>query len=609
MIGSVEPREELYRERATRFGLETERVGRRFARIANARLAVFAVAVLVAAAGIWRRVPVLEAPAALLLAGFAVLVWYHARLRAARDRASMLQRINQEALRRIARDWDAHPRRHTIEADPSHPYALDLDVVGRASLLHLIDTTTSPMGTERLAGWLLEPAPPATVRERQAAVVELAPHVETRDELQLRGRLGGDDHSDPEPFLRWCEAGPWLRRRTVLLWCARISPLLPWAFLVAWLLKLVPAPIWPLFFFTNMILWGVLGTRADRILGEVRVQQGSVGRYAAQLALLAETPLQAGSLARLRAATMPHGVPAATYLARLDRLLSFAVPPSSPANFVTQSLFLWNVHVLDALERWQSRVGAGARTWLDALGEVEALAALAGLAHDNPSWTLPDLDPDATSISGSGVGHPLIPAAQRVNNDVTVGPPGGFLLVTGSNMSGKSTLLRSIGVNAVLAGAGGPVCATSLRLPPVRLWTSMRIADSLERGVSYFLAEVTRLKRIVDVAREEGGAVVCYLLDEMLQGTNTAERQIAARSILRHLTARRTIGAVSTHDLTLADTPELNAVATRVHFRETVAVRDGRPEMTFDYRLRPGPATSTNALRLMQAMGLIDDVP
>jgi hypothetical protein len=608
MIASVTEPEQLYGERAARFRLQREQLGRRFEQVANGRLAVFLLAVASGAIGAWRQLPLLAIPTGLLLFGFAVLVWHHARLRRARDRAALLHGLNQEALWRLARDWEALPRRHSMEPDPGHAYALDLDIVGRASLLHLIDTTTSPMGAATLARWLLQPAPPAAVAERQAAVGELAPLAELREELQLRGRLAGHEQPDPEPFLRWCEAGAWLRRRPLLLWSARISPLLPWAFLVAWLLKLIPVPIWPLLFLTNLVLWGLLGGHADRILGQVRLQRGAVGRYAGQLALLSQTSFQAARLAGLRAATTPDGVPAAALLDRLDRLLSFAVPPSGAASMVTQALFLWNVHVLAALERWQARAGSRSRAWLDALGELEALAALAGLAHDNPSWAMPELDPRATGIEGAGAGHPLIPTALRVDNDVTLGPPGSFLLVTGSNMSGKSTLLRSIGVNAVLAAAGGPVCARSFRLPPVRLWTSMRIADSLERGVSNFLAELRRLKQLVDASREDDGAgpIVCYLLDEMLQGTNTAERQVAARSVLGHLTGRRTIGAVSTHDLALADSPELSAVANRVHFRETVTVRGGRPEMTFDHRLRPGLASSTNALRLMRAMGLMD---
>jgi DNA mismatch repair ATPase MutS len=198
----------------------------------------------------------------------------------------------------------------------------------------------------------------------------------------------------------------------------------------------------------------------------------------------------------------------------------------------------------------------------------------------------------------------LLPDDTRVDNDVEVGPPGTFLMVTGSNMSGKSTLLRAIGANIVLAQAGGPVCATRMSLPAAQLWTVMRVEDSLLRGVSYFMAELQRLKQVVEAARqahEKGEARLFYLLDEILQGTNTAERQIAARRVITYLIEMGAIGAVSTHDLTLADSPELADSARLVHFTEQVHGGNGAggPQMRFDYKLRPGIATSTNALKLM----------
>jgi DNA mismatch repair ATPase MutS len=273
---------------------------------------------------------------------------------------------------------------------------------------------------------------------------------------------------------------------------------------------------------------------------------------------------------------------------------------------VVQSAFLWDVHVLDAVEGWQREVGPHVRGWLAALGTGEALAALASLAHDQPTWVFPDLAPEAPALVGTGLGHPLLPDSTRVGNDVDLGPPGTFLLVTGSNMSGKSTLLRAIGANAVLAQAGGPVCAGSLSLPPLRVWTSMRVQDSLAAGVSFFMAELLRLRDVVRAA-DAAGSPVLYLLDEILQGTNTAERQIAARRVILHLLRQGAIGAVSTHDLSLvaADAPPaLVAAARQVHFRETVLDTAEGPRMTFDYTLRPGTATSTNALRLMQIVGL-----
>jgi DNA mismatch repair ATPase MutS len=231
------------------------------------------------------------------------------------------------------------------------------------------------------------------------------------------------------------------------------------------------------------------------------------------------------------------------------------------------------------------------------------------LAHDNPAWRFPELDEHADRLTAVALGHPLLPAATRVANDVTVGPPGTLLLVTGSNMSGKSTLLRAIGLNVVLAQAGAPVCAERLTMPLVEVRTSIRLADSLERGVSLFMAELERLKEIVDAARETARPrPLLYLLDEILHGTNTAERLIAARAVLGHLVRAGAIGAVTTHDLTLAADGALAAASHPVHFTEQVTTGNGdvASAMTFDYRLRPGLATSTNALKLLALVGLAE---
>jgi DNA mismatch repair ATPase MutS len=239
------------------------------------------------------------------------------------------------------------------------------------------------------------------------------------------------------------------------------------------------------------------------------------------------------------------------------------------------------------------------------MGEAEALTALAGLRHANPDWSFPRLVPGASALEAEELGHPLLPPDVCVTNDVEVGPPGRFLLVTGSNMSGKSTLLRALGLNAVLAQAGAPVCARSLTLPPLRVCTSMRVDDSLRGGVSFFMAELRRLKHVVDVAEAGDEATTLYLLDEILQGTNTAERRVAARTVIRRLLASGAMGAVTTHDLTLADADDLMEAAVPVHFTETV----GSPAegLSFDYRLRPGIARSTNALKLLRLVGLGGD--
>jgi DNA mismatch repair ATPase MutS len=294
-------------------------------------------------------------------------------------------------------------------------------------------------------------------------------------------------------------------------------------------------------------------------------------------------------------------------MARLGRLMRLAdLRFQAFFHFPINALTLWDFHVLAGLEAWQRRNGPRLGTWFAVLGEVDALAAFGWLAHDNPGWVFPEIDETTDRLAAEGLGHPLLPDDRRVANDVAVGPPGTFVLVTGSNMSGKSTLLRAIGANVVLALAGGPVCARQLSLPRLVVFTSMRVQDSLEAGVSYFMAALQRLKLVVSAAdRSPGeGGMLLYLLDEVLQGTNTAERQVAVRHILSHLLELRVVGVVTTHDLELAASPELAVACRAVHFSEGVEREGEGARLSFDYRLRPGVATSRNALKLLELVGL-----
>ena len=590
-----------------------EQVNARWNLVANARLVAFLAAVAATAWGLWGREPVGWALAGLLLGIFVVLAVYHARLGRQRARLATLCAIQEEALARLDRRWGDLPMPWVPEVPPEHPYAEDLDIIGRASLFQLLDTTATRMGRESLAAWLLAPADPTVATARQGAVAELAPLVDLRQEIELRGRAASGIESDPEPFLAWAEDPHALGDRAWLRWVAWLGPIAVVAFGIADLSGLIPAPLWGLPLLVNLLVGATAARRAYATIAEVVTEQRAIAAYAGQLDVLATAQFTDPALRHLQdqLGSGERGAPA--MLRRLGRLTGMAIPPSSVLYVPIQALTLWDVHVLFALERWKRDGGRDARRWLATLGEAEALAALAGLCRDNPDWTFPMIEPDGDTYRAALLGHPLLQDDTRVRNDVTIGPPGTFLLVTGSNMSGKSTLLRAVGVNVVLAQAGGPVCAAALALPPVALWTSARVQDSLERGVSFFLAELQRLKLIVDAAtwsREQGGPRVMYLLDEILQGTNTAERSVAARRVIAYLVDQGAIGAVSTHDLALADDPRLAQSAVTVHFTDTVGEGPDVPPMSFDYRLRPGVATTTNALRLMRLIGLeLDDAP
>ncbi|MBA2754359.1 MAG: DNA mismatch repair protein MutS, partial [Chloroflexia bacterium] len=479
-----------------------------------------------------------------------------------------------------------------------------LNVFGPASLAHLLSTTTTPLGRDALRRWLLEPASQAGVAARQEAVAELAPALDWRQALERTGRMS-DSHPDPETFLAWAEGEPWLARRPALRWVARISTAVLWLAVAANVLGLIGAPLWIGPLVLNLVLSQTVGVAVNGVIGRATTRHRAMSHYAEMLRLLADRPWATEWSREATASLVGAGTGAPAALRRLDRLAALVIPRGSQLYVPIQTLTLWDVHVLDALERWQVGPGRQARGWLDALGQVEAIAALAALAHAEPDWVFPAVGANETTVRATALAHPLLPAS-RVANDVHIGPPGSFLLVTGSNMSGKSTLLRAIGTNAVLAGMGAPVCAGAMTVPPVRIATSARVEDSLARGVSFFLAELHRLKGVVEVAAQghDDGRRCLFLLDEILQGTNTAERQVAARQIIRRLVDLGAIGAVSTHDLTLAESPVLADAADPIHFRETVGDAPGQPPMSFDYLSRPGLATSTNALRLMRLMGL-----
>ncbi|MFW6078490.1 MAG: MutS-related protein [Gemmatimonadota bacterium] len=604
----------VYRERRSAYERARDGAARRARRIGTARVGTFVAAfgLLLAAEldafdapGLWTA---MAAAAGILFVAF---VAAHRRVRRTRDRFDALRRENEEALRRRARDWDRLPRLPTRGPGPDHPHADDLDLFGHASLSHLLGPVGTVGGRERLARWLCAPADPTAVVERQGAVADLVPRLRLREELAARARQTPRvEPDDIEAFLGWAEEEPWLRARPALLWAVRLIP--PALVVLGWLrlTGAVDGHWWVIPFGAGLALTRRWRDRIRSTLSRAFAREGVFHGYPGMFRAVVGAEFEAERLRSLRGRLADERFAADRAMRRLERMMVLAEARHSSFHGIIHAITLWDFQVVARLETWQHRAGRRARGWFDALSELEALAAFARLAHAEPGWTFPDVAPadGPPTIRARELAHPLLAPHVRVPNDVDVGPPGTFLFVTGSNMSGKSTLLRSIGTNAVLAQAGAPVSASELRLPPVSVHTSIRLQDSLARGVSYFLAELQRLRQIVEAARrlreDRDERTLLYLIDEMLQGTNADERRIAARRILRHLLDLGAIGAVTTHDLRLVDSPALESGRRAVHFRETIAKTDGRTTMSFDYRLRPGPATSRNALELMRAVGL-----
>ncbi len=626
----------VYRQRGAAFGAEHARLTQRSRANGNLNLVLFFGAVAALTVASVRGELLWYVPAAGLGIAFIVALANFQRLKQQVGRAAALVAINAEGVERIARNWPALPPPPNLEPPPEETdaaagsgatldaaTAADLDLLGVASLQHLLNTPTTPVGQTALHTWILQPAAPAAVAARQNAARELGPQLILREEIGVAGRLLGPAQSHYERFVAWAESAPWLQKAPGWLWAARLLPLAALGLAIAaWYGQPV---YWPLagVLLANLAITLTIGRRAADTIAQVEAQQEVFTAYAGLFALLGEQSFSAPALRHVQerlwtGAGKEVGSSGAEtsgradkMMLRLARLMPLAAIRRWVLFFPVEVATLWNFHLLWLLERWQAEAGGSVRGWLAALGEMEALLALATLHHDHPTWNFPELDdsPQAErtpQIAGSNIAHPLLPPDRAVGNNIAIGPPGSFLLVTGSNMSGKSTLLRAIGVNCVLAQMGAPVCADRLRLPPLAVASSMRVQDSLARGESFFMAELRGLKAVVDLAdaHQEGDRPLLYLLDEILQGTNTAERQIAARHIIRRLVDAGAIGAVSTHDLTLAAAPELAAAANAVHFTESFTRGPQGPAMRFDFKLRAGVATSTNALKLMELIGL-----
>jgi hypothetical protein len=577
-------------------------------RISRARLATF---LLAAAVLIWtfsRGVtPGPFIAAAALFAVFGGLVAWHARVEARAAWHDAHRLVNTWGLARARRHWDELP---PGDAPPGfdlseHAFAVDLDLFGRASLFQWLGPAATPRGKTILADWLLRPAGRAEIGERQGAVAHLSGVDPWRLDLAAHGvRAAGAREYEIDRFLAWAEGGHAFGRHGklihVLVWIVTGSL---WALIAADASGVIPAPLWTIPLVAGIVLWFAMARQIGSTLDQAGAGQDALSRYAAIFEHAVAVPQGPRRILAVVERLSSGGLRAPQCMRRLNWILEFGELRRSAAilHFPVQALTLWDFHVVFALERWRTRIGPRVRDWLHAVGELDALSLIAAVQQDNPEWATPDIT-SLAEVQAEGIGHPLIPDDRRVPNDVSVGPPGTVLVITGSNMSGKSTLLRAIGLNIVLAQAGACVCARRMSLPESDLQTSIRVQDSLERGLSYFMAALARLKGVVDAAEHERpGRGLVFLLDEILQGTNSVERSIAVRAVTRHLLAAGAIGAMTTHDLGLAEEEPIKSAGRFMHFSETIEP-DGT--MHFDYRLKPGLATSRNALRLMQMIGI-----
>ncbi len=567
-------------------------------RIGTVRLALAASFLVLAWSWAARGTPSpawLLAPAAL----FVAVLTHHQGVQARRGRARRAVAFYRAGLDRLQGNPPEGAPTGERFIDEHHLYGADLDLFGSHSLYARLCVARTPMGEAELASWLLQPADLETIRARQASIAELRGRPDLREDLALCGeppRLA----LEPGALRSWSGASDalshrWLGVSAFTLTGAAMAAAAMWA---AWGLMFPLLAV----LVVQAAFNHVLRARIHAAVAGIEHAYEDLKLLALLLGRIEAEPFASPALRALRDRLASDGMSASRTLSKLATRVNFVEARRNPFLAPVLLPLMYTLQSALAAEKWRRRHGTAVASWLGALGEIEALQSLAAYSLERPEDPFPEFLDGPAGFIAEGLGHPLIPPATRVGNEVALCGGTRVLLVSGSNMSGKSTLLRSVGMNAVLAMAGAPVCARRLRLTPLRVGASIRVNDSLYAGSSRFYAEITRLRRLFEPA-PPGTAhwPLLFLLDELLQGTNSTDRRIGARGVLRALLNSGAIGLVTTHDLALADGLEPPPGALRnVHFQDEL--RGGR--LSFDFLLRDGVSTKSNGIELMRAIGL-----
>jgi hypothetical protein len=530
---------------------------------------------------------------------FVVLAVAHEKLlRSIRLRARAIE-FYERGLARVQDRWAGSGEAGERFLSPSHPYARDLDLFGKASLFELLCTARTRAGEETLAAWLLAAAPVEEVLLRQGAIEELKTRVNYREKLFLLGetvRVG----VHPEKLAQWGEGETHFQAMSTR-WITLMLGIL-------WIGSLVCWGVWGLGFVAGVMTVVNLGwayqlhKHLDEAAEFVENAAKDLELLAGVLSLLEEEEFTSPKLLEMQAALNRHGMRPSRTIQKLAHIVEY-LDQRHNLFFRVPDLFLfWSAHLVFMAENWQQKFGPEIRSWLGTVGEMEALTALSAYSYEHPEDVFPEFAEAGGNpplFDAQGLAHPLLPTAQAIRNDVKLGEGLQLIVLSGPNMAGKSTFIRSIGVNAVLAQCGAPVRARRMRLSPLAVAASICVLDSLSGGISRFYAEIHRVKLVSDLA--QGPVPVLFLLDELLSGTNSHDRLAGTQFVVQSLTERNAIGIVSTHDLALTQIPKtMGARASNFHFEDRLE----EERLIFDYKLKPGVVKTSNALELMRSIGL-----
>lgn len=519
-----------------------------------------------------------------------------------RNRINFLQRllhINENELQVLSHRFTDLPDGMN-HSQPDHPYALDLDIFGRASAFQLINRCSSEQGQQLLAQYLVSPGRQAEILQRQAAGAELAKYTIWIQELLASASVKPISIATEQRIKSWLSEEPVFSGRVHWSLIRYLVPFLSCGSLLAYLLGYISDSGYTLLFILFMAFGLYISNRVTAIYSKLNGINAELESLSAITSAIGNSKFSSEKLTRIKE-QLSVGLQGAAVstrelqgiLNRFDYRLNWVV--FIPLN----TLLLWDLQQVIQLEKWRAAHRSHVAAWYQAAAEIEVLCSIGTLIFNNPDWVLPDIEMNGAMVSGNDIGHPLIEKRKRVTNHFTVDGNGNVSIITGSNMAGKSTFLRSIGLNIVMAGMGAPVCATRFVCRPVMIMSSMRIKDNLEENLSTFHAELNKLRTIIEASNQH--APVFILLDEMLRGTNSHDRQSGSKALVRQLVRHHATAMVATHDLELASLQEeFPEYISNYHF--DVRITDG--ELMFDYKLRTGICKTFNAALLMRKIGI-----
>ena len=598
----LEASKQMYERREGRYNELLQKQEKAERLISNLRLIVFASGA--GAATLVYVVYSLMPATALFVVFLAMYIYLVVRHRRIRDRIkyiTILRDINACSLKRLNEEWNTFPDDGRDFTNENHAYSSDLDIFGHNSLFQWVNTAITYEGRRKLRDLFLGVmGTSGDVRDRQEAVTELAPMLTWRQRFLAEGTVASAEMRDTGDLLAWGRESNAIFRNPLVIFLIRLSPVITVALsIMGYVSNTIPWS-WPTAALgLQFAILAYMGKERDRLLRISESYTEDLKVYYKMLKCFEVQIFTSSHINKIKQGIRNETTsPAFKQLDGLSSIINAASDRRNGLYIIFNTLTLWDFQVIIALERWKQKSGHLLGDWFDALGRIEALASLAVIRLDNPEWVIPAIrDQNEAVFEAEGLGHPLLPS-KRTYNDVTTSDNKRVLLITGSNMSGKSTLLRTAGINLVLAYAGSPVCASSMRASMMEIHTCMRVGDNLGANISSFYAELLRIKTIVSAA--DSGERVFYLLDEVFKGTNSLDRHTGAKALINKLSNTNSIGLVSTHDLELCDLVNTNGKIANFHFQEHF--ESGR--ICFDYKLRYGCSTTRNALYLMRLAGI-----